>query len=66
MADAESRLWGWDNVDGTNCKWVDKGGKAVKNDTMLQAVISLAAAESTELDQPEAFGFNSDQHADPM
>jgi hypothetical protein len=52
MADAESRLWGWNDVDGTNCKWVDKGSKAVKHDNMLQAVIAVAAAEASELIQP--------------
>lgn len=49
MADAESRLWGWDEATGNSCKFVDTHGKAVKHDNMLQAVIAMAAAESTEL-----------------
>jgi hypothetical protein len=52
MADAESRLWGWSDVDGTNCKWVDKDGKAVKHNNMLQAVIAVAAAAAKDLVEP--------------
>lgn len=51
MADAEGRLWGWEerSGDGVNCKFVDAGGKAVRHDSMLQAIIAVSAAESDEL-----------------
>lgn len=51
MADAEGRLWGWDerSGDGDNCKFVDAGGKAVRHESMLQAIIAVAAAETDVL-----------------
>jgi hypothetical protein len=51
MADAEGRLWGWDerSGDGVSCKFVDAGGKAVRHESMLQAIIAVSAAESDEL-----------------
>lgn len=46
------RLWGWTGAgtaDGDNCKFVDAAGKAVKQENILEQIIHLAAAESTEL-----------------